>query len=106
MDKKDTDVIVTIENGIVKVFIPEIFSPNGDGNNDIFRIRGVGIVQITCEIYNRYGERVYQIKTPDGSWNGENGGKPAPSGNYVYYADIVLNDGSNQKISGELTLIR
>jgi len=88
------------------IFIPEIFSPNGDGNNDVFRIRGTGIVQVNCEIYNRYGERVYQIKTPDGSWNGENGGKPVPSGNYVYYADIVLSDGSQQKISGELTLIR
>lgn len=88
------------------IFIPQIFSPNGDGNNDVFRVRGVGIVQVNCEIYNRYGERVYQFKSPEGFWNGDSAGKPAPSGNYVYYVEIILNDGSQQKISGELTLIR
>ncbi|MFZ4784620.1 MAG: gliding motility-associated C-terminal domain-containing protein [Flavobacteriales bacterium] len=102
-DTAQTTVCILPPNPI---FIPDIFSPNGDGNNDEFFIRGYGIINLNVRIYNRYGEKVFEITNPEQGWDGRSQGKPAPSGNYVFYAEIELSDGSVQQVTDELTLIR
>lgn len=88
------------------LFIPDIFSPNGDGNNDVFYLRGNGIVEMDMMIYNRFGQRVFRSTNSKEGWNGDLGSKPSPSGNYVYTIYVKLADGSTQNLKGEVTLIR
>jgi gliding motility-associated-like protein len=88
------------------VFIPEIFSPNEDGNNDIFFVRGVGIIELDLEVFSRYGQRMFKSTDPKEGWDGRTAGTIAPSGSYIYRAVVTLNDGSVQELNGEVTLIR
>jgi gliding motility-associated-like protein len=90
----------------VPVFIPDIFSPNGDGNNDVFRLRGHGIIALEFLVYSRWGELVFSSKDINKGWDGTINGKPQPSGNYIYYIQASLNDGSVQELKGEVTLVR
>ena len=97
------------------VYIPNIFSPNNDGQNDIFRIRGAGIAEIkTFIVYNRWGEEVFQCRTSTGlsmtleecGWDGTYHGKDAPVGVYVYYVEAVLLNGETVVKWGNVTLVR
>ncbi|MEM7297920.1 MAG: gliding motility-associated C-terminal domain-containing protein, partial [Bacteroidota bacterium] len=88
------------------LFIPDIFSPNGDGNNDILFVRGAGIVEINFMIYDRWGEQVFVSTNPDFGWDGQFRGKPSPSGVYVYHLTVALNSGIRQTLKGDITLIR
>ncbi|HEX5624781.1 MAG TPA: gliding motility-associated C-terminal domain-containing protein, partial [Saprospiraceae bacterium] len=93
--------------------IPNVFSPNGDGINDLFNIvtdRSVAIIDL-LQIFDRWGNQVYEARNflpgdSAGSWNGEIGGRRALPGVYVYL--FVFRDklGQGYKRSGDLTLIR
>lgn len=80
-------------------FIPEGFSPNGDGINDVFVIRGiVNYPQNTFLIYNRWGDQVFEASPYQSTWNGTStmglrvGGNELPTGTYFYL--LNLGDGS------------
>lgn len=92
------------------VFIPEGFSPNGDGINDLFVIRGFGNVTISLEVYNRWGHLVYKSDNYQNDWNGkantginvgsENDG--LPDGTYYY----VIRTSDGRKFVRYMTINR
>lgn len=89
------------------VFIPEGFSPNGDGINDNFIIRQKGTQKVSVEIYNRWGGVVYRSEDYKNDWNGVSNQKVAskdklPEGSYFY--SIKLSDG--REYSKFLTISR
>ncbi len=90
-----------------QLFIPNAFSPNGDGINDEFRIANYGY-QVLKEfrIFNRWGEQVFF--TTDGSkgWDGMQRGKPLETGSYPYYIRIQFRDGTEKVFKGDIALIR
>ena len=90
------------------IYIPNAFSPNGDGHNDLFRIFGIGIKKITLTIYDRWGEIVYSTNNNLPNWNGKkNGvGKNCDGGNYVYVVNLTDKNGRNRIFKGNLLLIR
>jgi gliding motility-associated-like protein len=87
--------------------IPNIFTPNDDNINDIFTVQGVGLVKMDAEIYNRWGEKIYEWHTVSGGWNGRTtSGIQASDGTYYY---VVRAKGIDQKDyfnKGSFTLIR
>ena len=96
-----------------KVDIPNAFTPNGDGRNDIFYILGGNDIRMIKEfaIYDRYGGKVFAVSNvppndPSYGWNGNINGKHADMGGYVYFAIILFNDGSQQEYKGTVLLIR
>lgn len=102
-------VIVTCDNSAV--FIPNTFSPNGDGMNDVFYPRGNGIDRISyMTIVNRTGEVVYNRKdiSPDVSsaWDGKHKGKNAGMGVYTYVIEIICKNSTVLKFTGNITLIQ
>jgi gliding motility-associated-like protein len=91
-----------------KVEIPNAFTPNGDGSNDAFRlaiIEGVVVLE-RLEVYNRWGQKVYESTDAAAEWDGRTDGKDAPSDVYVYKIRYRRGDGSLVLDSGEVTLLR
>lgn len=88
--------------------IPNIFSPNGDGKNDILWVRGNGISSegFTLNVWNRYGEQVFQSFSQNEGWDGTINGDPAPLGSYNYYVKLVFLNGSTKELKGNVTIVR
>jgi gliding motility-associated-like protein len=93
--------------------IPNAFTPNGDGRNDIFYVLG-GPVNSMVEdfaVYDRLGVQVFHVHDvapgdPSKGWNGYFRGTPAPLGTYVYSVVMKMGDGSRQAYKGTVILIR
>ncbi len=106
----DISLIVTCDNAAL--FIPNTFSPNNDGSNDIFYIRAKGIATIQfLRILSRSGELVFEKRyvAPNdisAGWNGTYKGKDLESGVYVYYAEVVCTNNQVLKYAGNVTLLR
>ncbi len=86
---------------------PNAFSPNGDGANDTWKLEGFKqFKSVNVQIYNRWGQLVFESKDPNGEWDGTNkNGKDLPVGTYYYIIDYTTDTGG-KKISGPVTIIR
>jgi gliding motility-associated-like protein len=99
------NVSVFVETAIA-IGVPNAFSPNGDGNNDVLYVKGRGIESVLFIIYNRYGQKVFETTDITQGWDGTFKGKPENEGIFVYYLEVVFKDFSSQKLKGNITLIR
>jgi gliding motility-associated-like protein len=71
--------------------IPNVFTPNGDGKNDVFKINSNGLKSLNCVIYDRWGLKMYEWDGINGSWDGNAKTGIAPDGTYFYiinYTDL------------------
>lgn len=95
-----------------RVFLPNSFSPNGDGVNDQFALFAADEVELILklDIFDRWGGMVFQALNipPDGSigWDGQIHQVDAPPGTYIFYAIVLFKNGEQIVFSGDLTLIR
>ena len=107
------EIIVDIDKNR-NVFIPNAFSPNGDGVNDVLKVfTGPGVQQVNFfKIYDRWGEILYEDSEflPADfyleGWDGKFNGKDMNSAVYVYIAEVVFVDGVVLLYRGDITLIR
>ncbi len=95
------------------VYIPNAFSPNGDGLNDLLQVfGGPDVLQINhLRLYDRFGGLMFEALNfqpgdPLAAWDGYWRGRPAPTGTYVYTAQITFIDGTTETFSGDITLVR
>lgn len=85
------------------VTIPNIFTPNGDGTNEIFRISTAGFSELVCTIFNRNGEPVYRFYGLNGSWDGfTHAGVKVTAGTYFVFLELTLPDGTTETKQGTL----
>ena len=92
---------IKVSERCADVYIPNTFTPNGDGINDTWVIEGLDETA-TVKLFTRWGAEVYQSIGYSTPWNGEYGGKKLASGVYYY---IVTAKNGTQKFSGALTII-
>jgi len=110
--KNSSTVTVKVVCGDQNFFIPNTFSPNGDGVNDIFYLRGSGVFRInSLMIFDRWGEVVFEkkntsINDPLGGWDGNYKGKKAKPDVYIYQVEIVCGNGETIKYAGNVALIQ
>lgn len=84
--------------------VPDAFTPDGDGRNDLFEIYTSGNITVSeFRIYNRWGELIHDSTS---GWDGTYKGEPQPVGTYGYYAVLIKADGSKEIIKNAFTLIR
>lgn len=86
--------------------VPNAFSPNNDGINDVFQIKAYPIKTIEWQVFNRWGKKVFSTTDASMSWDGTLKGEIQPIGTYVYTAILIFEDDSQQFLQGNLTLIR
>ncbi len=109
----DMDVYVLDQCGAEAMFnvsiiacdteIPNVFSPNGDSWNDFFRIPGIeGFPNSKLEIYNRWGNVIYQSNDYGGGWDGRINNEPVADGTYFY----ILRRSDGENFHGALTITR
>ena len=94
--------IINISESYLRV--PNVFTPNGDGKNDEFRVAYRSIKEFHCWVYNRWGKLVYDWTDPEKGWDGTINGRPAAEGAYFYViralgTDAPKNAGYMSKIS-------
>lgn len=77
-------VVFDISISESQLLVPNVFTPNGDGINDEFRVLYRSLAQFDCWVYNRWGKLVYHWSDPAKGWDGNIGGRPAPTGAYFY----------------------
>ncbi len=108
---RDRVNILVVCNGS-NVFLPTLFSPNGDGSNDIFYPRGTGLYKIkTLRVFNRWGEAVFQKSSfnandPSSGWDGTYKGAPLGSDTFIYLMDLICDNNSILTLKGNVTLVR
>ena len=106
----------------VIISVPDAFSPNGDGENDLLRVitnvdrdmnysngfngDGGAIASMNFEIYNRYGQLVFRTTDPDEGWDGTFKDKPLNIGNFAYKLDYRLINGLTGTLNGNVTLYK
>ena len=94
----------------VTYYLPNAFSPNGDGLNDVYQGKGYldGISDFHFEIWNRWGEQIFLTTEPTEAWNGTkaNAGQLSPSGTYQCFAHFTGPRGASFEFQTFLTLIR
>jgi gliding motility-associated-like protein len=90
-----------------KLFFPNAFSPNGDGENDVWKIYGDCIVEMEIKIFNRWGEVVYSSTSPDDIWDGMVRGKQAEAAVFYYIFNGSTTDGEVfEGLKGTITLMK
>jgi gliding motility-associated-like protein len=108
---RDRVTVFVVCNG-ANVFIPNTFSPNGDGVNDIFYPRGSGLFSIkTLRLFNRWGEIVYEKNdfmpnNPAAGWNGIYKGMKLNADVFVYTCDILCDNNTVMTLKGNVALIQ
>jgi gliding motility-associated-like protein len=89
-------------------YVPNAFSPNGDGRNEIFAIYpGPGVQQVQrLQIFDRWGSHILEQEFDVQGWDGTYRGQLAPGGVYVFQVDLELVDGTIERYKGEVLLLR
>jgi gliding motility-associated-like protein len=88
------------------IFVPNAFTPNGDGKNDIEYVYGTSIKSLTFYVYNQWGEMIFKSDSQASGWDGTFKGTNQPVGVYVYYVQATMNDGKQIMKKGTITLLR
>lgn len=98
------DSLVLLQLEFYNVFIPNVFSPNDDGINDLFTVNGpVGEMEsVDFTIYDRWGAKIFS----GAAWDGRDRGVIVNPGVFVYVARIVMDDGKERQFSGSVTVLR
>lgn len=97
---------VTGKTGADNVFIPNTFTPNNDGMNDVFTVYGSNIKEIRLMVYNQWGEKVFETRNQAVGWDGTYQGKKQPSGVYMYVCRLILTDNTEKTMKGSINLLR
>jgi len=87
-------------------FVPNTFTPNSDGENDVLYVRSAFIEQIYFAVYNRWGELVFETTDKTKGWDGLYKGRPADVGVFGWYLKVKCPNGEENFKKGNVTLIR
>jgi len=108
----ESQITIRVEKDF-NIYIPNVFTPNGDQVNDFFQIYSDNSIELisSFQIYNRWGELVFNqsnLKADDemARWDGKFGGRNLNPGVFVYLAEIQFKDGSSQQFKGDVTIVK
>lgn len=102
-----TSVLVSVPNNC-RIEVPTGFTPNADGRNDfLYPLNAWKATDLRFEVYNRYGQLVWQTADWTRRWDGRVNGSPAPVGTYVWFLRYTnLNTGERKQVKGTTVLVR
>ena len=101
-----TDTICRTEIVSSPPVVPSGFSPNGDGQNDVFYVYGGPFKKLSFRIYNNWGELIFESDNQAKGWDGKRNGIDQAIGVYVYTVVGITQDDEEHSLSGDVTLLR
>jgi len=99
-------VKVTVDLTCGQAFVPNFFSPNGDGVNDLLCVYGSCIQELSFSIYDRWGEKVFETTDPGFCWDGTFHGQNVNTAVFAYYLQATLRNGQTVTGKGNISLVR
>ncbi|MBO9204814.1 MULTISPECIES: FG-GAP-like repeat-containing protein [Niastella] len=98
---------ITIKRGLCELFMPNAFTPNRDGVNDVFRVKDHAFIKsFDMQIFNRWGQLVYKSKDAGSGWDGTLNGLIQPAGNYIWMIVLTDHEGNRKQFKGTVLLIQ
>jgi gliding motility-associated-like protein len=93
---------------VARLWMPNAFTPNGDGLNDVFRPVAVNIAKFHMQIFDRWGRMVFETQDLSAGWSGIEGNSYFPSATYTYKVEYesALTPGETQRLQGVVSLVR
>jgi len=88
------------------VFVPNTFTPNNDGQNDILYVRGLKVQEVYFAVYDRWGEKVFETNDKNKGWDGIYNGRASDVGVFGWYLRVKCFNGEEAFRKGNVTLIR
>jgi gliding motility-associated-like protein len=95
-------ILVSFDDCIASLFVPNCFTPNQDGYNDTFMPVSQNLDEFNMLIFNRWGELLYETDNPENGWNGKVNGKICPIGTYFYLVKYTTECSSGMEKDGTL----
>jgi len=95
--------------GLPGVYVPNAFTPDGDGRNDVFKVEGARLSpnDFSLMIFDRWGMKVFEAKDPSASWDGTLEGSPVPNDVYVWQVTVRFEGHIEvEKLRGHVTVVR
>ncbi len=89
-----------------EVYVPNAFTPNGDGRNDILYVRSVGLTNVDFAVFDRWGQKMFETTDITRGWDGTYKGKKMDAAVFGYYVKGLCADGENFEKKGNVTLLR
>lgn len=97
------NIIVTEE---LSLFVPNSFTPNNDGKNDVFQPKGVGISKYNLDIFDRWGHKVFNTSDFNQPWDALINGEPCKEDTYIWTIDVTGISGKERKYNGLVNVLR
>lgn len=88
------------------IFLPNAFTPNGDGKNDVLYLRANNITSMTLMIYNRWGQKVFESRSQNDGWDGTFKGKKLYPDAFGYYLTVDCGNGQKFQKKGNVTILK
>ena len=102
----DTTLVIKVEGDLV-IVIPNVFTPNSDGVNDVFSIKMTGAKEAQGYIYNRWGQLLYSWDALNTAWDGKAlNGTDCPDSTYFYLINVIDNKDKKHEFEGHVTIVR
>jgi gliding motility-associated-like protein len=101
-----TIYVISMKCTLDDAFVPNTFTPNGDGKNDILYVRSISVATLYFAVYDRWGELVFETDDINKGWDGIYKGKPANADVFAWYLTAKCFSGEEMKKKGNVTLIR
>ena len=98
--------VYTVSIGASELLIPNAFSPNEDGVNDVWKVSYRSILEFKCWIFDRHGHQIYHFEDPEGGWDGKRNGRYVKPGVYYYVIQAKGSDGKEYKRSGDINILK
>ena len=106
---KNASVLVEVRELVCEgpdIFVPNTFTPNGDGQNDVLFVRGRNISNMEFMVFDRWGEKVFETTDINRGWDGIYKGEPVDPAVFVYHLTVDCVDGQRYFTKGNVSVVR
>jgi gliding motility-associated-like protein len=97
--------LVTVTDDI-SLYVPNAFTPNNDGKNDVFQPSGLGFSKFSLNIFDAWGLNVFSSNDINQAWDGTNKGAPCAFESYIWVIELVGSKGQELRYEGQVSLLR
>ena len=102
----DTTFIMLYSDAVTDPVLPSAFTPNGDGHNDAFYVRGGPMQEMTLNVFNEWDNLIFTSTSQTYGWDGTYKGKPQPAGTYIWTLTGTTMAGTPINMYGSVTILR